>query len=118
LSVLTRRFEGVTEQFKASVNRLKDAEELAARGRLRGCVYLAGYAVECRLKWKLMSEHRAWNLKQLGAKLAFDPFTHDFTAMGARLGGWHRLERNPQFAKVWEVVTRWRVSWRYGPETL
>ena len=45
---------GISEQEKASVHRREDARILFEQDRLRGSMYLAGYAVECLLKARLM----------------------------------------------------------------
>jgi HEPN domain-containing protein len=47
-------FRGISDQEKASKHRMTDAEALFAERRWRGAMYLAGYAVECLLKARLM----------------------------------------------------------------
>jgi len=51
-------YSGITEQTKASVHRLDDARALLREQRWRGSMYLAGYAIECQLKAKLMQNHQ------------------------------------------------------------
>lgn len=52
--MLRQQFIGIAEQTKASVHRLDDAYALYQAARWRGAMYVAGYAVECLIKSKLM----------------------------------------------------------------
>jgi hypothetical protein len=52
-------FYGISEQAKAGKHRLDDAHVLFNGARWRGAMYLAGYAIECRLKTKLMRSSTA-----------------------------------------------------------
>src|SRR5436309_1519664 len=56
---------GITEQAKAAIKRRADARVLATQAHWRGAMYLAGYAVECRLKARLMEMYRARTLAGL-----------------------------------------------------
>jgi hypothetical protein len=58
-------YSGVTAQQKASHQRRLDADALLAAKRWVGAMYLAGYAVECLLKAKLMQRFQCLNLQQL-----------------------------------------------------
>jgi hypothetical protein len=60
-----KRISGVSELAKASIHRLDDARALVTASRWHGAMYLAGYAVECLLKTKLMRRHGCTNLSQL-----------------------------------------------------
>ena len=60
-----KRHSGVSDQIKASRHRLDDAQALFEKGRWRGCMYLAGYSLECLLKAKLMQRFRCQTLEVL-----------------------------------------------------
>jgi len=114
-----RRWEGISEQAKACGNRLQDAKALQKAERWRGAVYLAGYAVECKLKYKLMLERGVQRLGVLEKALRWDPYRHSLDVLGARLSGWERMKKyNPVFCRAWQQVRMWQVSWRYAPERL
>ncbi len=55
-------FYGISEQSKAGKHRLDGARALLNAVRWRGAMYLAGYAIECQLKAKLM---RMFNCRHL-----------------------------------------------------
>ena len=56
---------GVSELAGASRQRLADAKALLNASRWRGAMYMAGYAVECLLKTKLMHIYNCQNLGEL-----------------------------------------------------
>lgn len=60
---------GISEQRKASVHRMTDAEKLFEAERWRGAMYLAGYSLECRLKCRLMEKLQCPTLQQLESEL-------------------------------------------------
>src|SRR5438045_5360506 len=60
---------GVSEQAKASKHRSDDALALSSCARWRGAMYLAGYAVECLLKTKLMRMYGCRHLSELEEEL-------------------------------------------------
>ena len=60
---------GVSEQSKASMHRLDDARALINAERWRGAMYMAGYAVECLLKTKLMQVYGCRTLRELENEL-------------------------------------------------
>src|SRR5256884_9428628 len=62
-------YTGVSEQAKASTHRLDDASVLFNAGRWRGAMYMAGYAVECLLKTKLMQIYSCRTLRDLEDEL-------------------------------------------------
>lgn len=117
-----KRFAGVSDQRKASVHRWEDALALFRAGRWRGAMYLAGYAVECRLKWKLMQRWNCSTLDQLEAKLLKkhvpqSPYTHSLR----RLVKWMGVEQQMQDNKpVWQLfagsVNLWQPAWRYSSD--
>ena len=57
--------DGIREQASASRQRLEDAKVLLRASRWRGSMYIAGYAVECLLKTKLMQVYDCQNLREL-----------------------------------------------------
>ena len=67
--MVRKRHSGVTEQRRASLQRLKDARVLLAGNRWHGAMYMAGYAVECLLKFKLMRQWNCRNLVELETEL-------------------------------------------------
>ena len=102
------------------MKRLRDAEVLLERGRghERGAMYLAGYAVECKLKAIAMEVHGCWTLEVLADAWGVDDlvvYTHGLEALAKRLPLWRNLQRS----EVWRLfagrVNAWRVSWRYKP---
>src|SRR4029453_607047 len=62
-------YTGISEQARASIHRLDDARVLFNAGRWRGAMYMAGYAVECLLKTKLMQRYTRRTPRQLGGEL-------------------------------------------------
>lgn len=62
-------FQGVSEQFKAGLQRMDDARVLHQQGRWRGAMYLSGYSIECLLKVKLMRMFGCRRLGELEAPL-------------------------------------------------
>ena len=56
-------YGGISEISKAVGHRLIDAEVLLSNRRWRASMYMAGYAVECRLKTKLMKKYDCDHLK-------------------------------------------------------
>lgn len=60
---------GISEQSKASKHRLDDARALFNAVRWRGTMYMAGYALECLLKTKLMQMYNCRNLRELEDEL-------------------------------------------------
>ena len=57
--------DSIREQASASRQRLEDARVLLRASRWRGSMYIAGYAVECLLKTKLMPIYDCKNLREL-----------------------------------------------------
>jgi hypothetical protein len=94
---------GVSEQAKAAKHRLEDAQALVSCSRWRGAMDLAGYAVECLLKAKLMQMHRCRNLRELEDRLnepgvfpdAATVFSHRLEPLISLTGALDRLRANP-----------------------
>lgn len=114
--------QGKTDLIKAGIHRLKDAWQLLESGRLRGAMYLAGYAVECKLKARLLDQHRVVTLAELERVLQrkmrrrIGLYIHDLNGLGSLLAGWNRLSGFPAFQRCWKVALSWSVEWRYARE--
>lgn len=110
-------YSGRSDQRKAAMKRLQDARVLLEQGRYRGAMYLAGYAVECKLKAVAMEIYDCWTLRQLIERWDVDEntvFTHGLEALVNRLPIQQRFRQSP----VWRdfaVVNRWMPAWRYNP---
>jgi hypothetical protein len=119
----------VSEQRKAAIKRLRDARFLInqqevqswrdqAGKHARGAMYLAGYAIECKLKAIAMETFRCRTLEELRIKLRIDErdiYTHGLELLATRL----RLSSRLRKSRVWRdfgEVNRWRPSWRYDPK--
>ena len=119
-----RRFGGVTEQRKASGHRRDDAEALLQAGRYRGAMYLAGYAVECLLKVRLMERFGQPNLRALEEELqrrgllaaGGTAFTHQLGTLLTLTGSRHRLEQDRNLWPLFNVVNGWEPAWRHNPD--
>jgi HEPN domain-containing protein len=120
--VARKQHSGISDQRKASIHRLEDAEALFEAKRYRGCMYMAGYAVECRLKYKLMRRWNCFTLEQLEDKLngkgiVQSPFTHSLMTLLRLAGGLDRLGNNTVlWGKFSGYVNRWEPAWRYAPD--
>ena len=114
-------YTGVSEQAKASSHRLDDARALFNAERWRGAMYMAGYAVECLLKTKLMQMYSCRTLRELEDELQrrgvlaehATVFTHQLELL-LRLT--RRLAQLRQHRILWPqfvLVNRWIPAWRY-----
>ena len=116
-------YNGIREQAGASRQRLADAQALFAASRWRGAMYLAGYAVECLLKAKLMQIYDGRTLRELEAELkrrSILPahgtvFTHQLRNLLKLAPGHNRLLQNPELHHMFSNVNRWTPHWRYDP---
>lgn len=114
---------GVSEQAKASKHRLDDARALLNAVRWRGAMYMAGYAVECLLKAKLMRKFDRRNLSELEDELQrrgmlaaqATVFTHHLEALLGMAQGLDRLRGNRTLWQQFNRVNRWIPAWRYSP---
>jgi HEPN domain-containing protein len=119
-----KQHSGVSEQIKASRHRLEDAEALFAAGRWRGAMYVAGYAVECLLKAKLMQRFGYRKLEVLEDQLhqskllrkAVSVFTHELETLTELLGALDRIEGNKDVYAAYLNVNEWQPAWRYNPD--
>lgn len=112
---------GVTAQRKASHQRRIDAEALIAAKRWLGAMYLAGYAVECLLKAKLMQRFRCVDLSDLERRLrekrlmgrADTIFSHQLFFLLRLTGAQDRLRMNREAWLAFTTVNQWVPAWRY-----
>jgi len=123
-SMSSKPFGGVSEQSRAGIHRRADAQALFEKGRWRGAMYLAGYALECRLKSGLMQKYKCRDLDELEVQLkSRGLISGDATVYDHRLelylkaaGALVRLRDNPSPWRRFNVVNRWLPSWRYNPD--
>jgi HEPN domain-containing protein len=114
-------FYGVSEQGKAGKHRLDDARALLNAVRWRGAMYLAGYAVECLLKTKLMRMFDCRHLRELEAELLrrgvlpaqATVFTHHLEVLLRLTQALDRLRQNEPLWRMFNIVNRWIPAWRY-----
>lgn len=117
-------YGGRTEQAKAAFKRRDDARALAEKERWRGAMYLGGYAVECRLKAKLMEMFNARTLDDLGKILSrktrgkVNVATHSIEYLFGFTGARDRLlsHGNERVLKAYRCCNTWTTSWRYRPD--
>jgi hypothetical protein len=111
---------------KAGFKRLRDATALLGEQKgdwrkqkgfhARGAMYLAGYAIECKLKAIAMEVNRCRNLGELQAKWnasEHNVYTHGLEALARRLPMYARFRRSEVWREFAGQVNRWRPSWRY-----
>ncbi len=116
-------YSGVTAQRKASHQRRLDAEALLASQRWLGAMYLAGYAVECLLKAKLMQRFRCLYLSELERRLrdkrlmgrADTIFSHQLHFLLRLTGALDRLRMNREAWLAFTTINEWVPAWRYFP---
>jgi HEPN domain-containing protein len=119
-----KRHSGVSEQVRASRHRLDDAQALFDARRWRGCMYLAGYSLECLLKAKLIQRFRCRTLEVLEEELHQrkllrrdrSVFTHDLEPLLQLLGAVYRLAQNVKAHRAYSDVTEWHPAWRYSSD--
>ena len=113
--------DGVSELAEASPQRLADAKVLLNASRWRGAMYMAGYAVECLLKMRLMHIYDCKNLRELEDLLrqrSILPanrtvFTHQLEDLLRMTPGYNRLMRNREMLPLFNKVNQWTPNWRY-----
>ncbi len=114
-------FYGVSEQGKAGKHRLDDARALLNAVRCRGAMYMAGYAIECLLKTRLMRMFDCRHLRELEEELQdrgvlavhATIFTHQLKMLLRLTGGLDRLQQNEPLWRSFNMVNRWVPAWRY-----
>lgn len=114
-------YTGISEQTKASRHRMDDAWALFNASRWRGAMYMAGYAVECLFKTKLMQMYDCRNLHELEDELQrrgtitgqMTVFTHHLELLLRLTQGYERLRQNRMIWPQFNIVNRWIPAWRY-----
>lgn len=87
--------------------RRDDAAVLFEAGRYRGAIYLAGYAIECVMKWSVTSRRRV-------TYLPADLETHDWDVLLPETGLAHLLRANrPMHVVFSELAELWGPELRY-----
>jgi hypothetical protein len=126
----SRTYSGITDLAKAAIHRRRDARRLfdpsarqAQDERYRqGAAYLAGYAIECKLKCIAMEVYGCSTLNQLIEKRGLDErsvYTHGLETLGAQVPAlWTRFQRSELWPDFHRWVSRWRPSWRYSPRSM
>lgn len=115
---------GVTDQGKAAKHRMDDARALLNAVRWRGSMYMAGYAIECLLKYKLMQIFECRQLRELETELhrrgvlseQQAVFTHQLEILLRLTNGLERLRRNEEHWRSFNMVNRWIPAWRYNAD--
>lgn len=113
---------GISELARASRHRFADARALLREARWQGAMYIAGYAVECLLKTKLMHIYGCRTLGDLEDELqrrSILPthgtvFTHQLEVLLRLAPGWNRLMQNREMRRLFSnKVNKWTPTWRY-----
>lgn len=118
------RHSGVSEQSKASRHRLDDARALLNADRWRGAMYMAGYAVECMLKAKLMRMFDCRQLRELEEELqrrgllsaAASVYSHQLGMLLRLTQRMDQLRSDRAFWPQFNMVNRWVPAWRYSAD--
>jgi hypothetical protein len=116
-------YSGITAQTKVSHHRQRDAEVLLGAQRWLGAMYLAGYAVECLLKSKLMKRFQCHDLEELEKHLREKRlmrdretvFSHQLYLLMQLTGALDRLRMNREAWLAFATVNAWVPAWRYSP---
>ena len=101
-----------------AAERLADAEGLLSLGRWAGAYYLAGYAIECGLKARVLT-HLASDLGVIFRNRRFSErcWTHDLEELLELAGLKSVLQAsaaaNSVFAANWKAVVEWSEQSRY-----
>src|SRR5436190_9443212 len=101
--------------------RVKDAKALLDGGRWEFAYYVAGYAVECVLKWCILARmiHTGWVFEEKWeAKVCL---THDYNKLVQLAGLTEQLSADltasaaagGEFAVNWDTAKGWAVTSRY-----
>lgn len=108
-------YYGLSEQAKAGTKRLRDAKILFQGEAWRGSMYLAGYAVECGLKAKLMEMNGLKTLKELEEKYGDDVVCHSLEKLMSKTNRFLQLQKDDECRKAFNLCKMWKTTWRYDP---
>jgi hypothetical protein len=93
----------------AARERILDAEKLQAARRVHGAIYLAGYAIECHLKYAVCKHV---DKTYLDSSLE----VHSWERLAAESGFIHAIRRNQRIQALYEeLADAWSTSLRYDP---
>jgi len=96
----------------AARERILDAEELHKTKRIHGAIYLAGYAIECHLKYAVCQHKESIYLDSKLESHSWDMLLHHTNLM-------RRLEKNDRIKSIYDDLAEvWTTSLRYNPATL
>ena len=84
-------------------------------------MYLAGYAVECLLKAKLMQKFGSRNLSELEQEMqrrgilpvAATVYSHQLEGLLRLAGGWERGRQDASTRRAFAHANQWLPAWRY-----
>ncbi len=94
----------------AARERILDAEKLSEANRVHGAIYLAGYAIECHLKYAVCENAES---TYLDSSLEI----HSWDALLLHSGLEAKLARNAAMKSIYDELTDvWTTSLRYNPE--
>lgn len=103
----------VVRFYRVALQRFEDAEILLANKRTTGALYLAGYAVECTLKFLLLANEPVARHRLLVASFR-GKIGHDFEWLKQALA--HRgVIFPPTILKSFRRVVTWTTELRYNP---
>jgi hypothetical protein len=93
----------------AARERILDAEKLYDTKRVHGAIYLAGYAIECHLKYAVCESVGS---TYLDSSLE----THSWDTLLRRAGLKPKLQQNGQIQSVYDDLAEvWTTALRYNP---
>ena len=114
---------GRSDQRKSALKRWEDARYLRNGKHWRGAMYLAGYAIECRLKAVLMEKFNVNRIQELESALekrigrSINAFTHNIEVLFSFTDAYGRLKDRPitEDLRAYRKCNTWTVAWRYNP---
>lgn len=94
----------------AAWERVLDAEKLHGARRVHGAIYLAGYAIECHLKYAVCENSES---TYLDSSLE----THSWERLAAKSRIIHTIRRNKRIQAIYEELAEgWNTSLRYNSD--
>ena len=94
----------------AARERILDAEKLNEANRVHGAIYLAGYAIECHLKYAVCENSES---TYLDSSLE----THSWERLAAKSRIIHTIRRNKRIQAIYEELAEgWNTSLRYNSD--
>lgn len=120
---MAKALDGFSDLRKAAKRRREDAAALQLQGRHRGAMYIAGYAIECLLKAKLMQMFDCKTLQKLEARLRGlgrlstdgSLYTHQLVLLLKLTGRFDVLRSDVATWRYFLLANAWLPAWRYEP---